>query len=148
MRAPRTLGVCNQGARVSSKLENIAQSPPPAAAAPAAAAACRVTLASPAFSFPIQADADALAECPNYWVPRDVVEGRAPVVAAAEQAVQQLYRRLVKARLAPHDGCWEGAEFWCQVGAVSDGNARRWHAVPVRHRELAHRCRGAPLSSS
>lgn len=71
----------------------------------------------------VQADADALAECPNYWVPRDVVEGRAPALAAAEQVVQQLYRRLVKARLAPHDAHWAGAEFWCQVGAAGSWKA-------------------------
>ncbi|PRW61039.1 hypothetical protein C2E21_0196 [Chlorella sorokiniana] len=63
----------------------------------------------------VQADAAALAECPNYWVPRDVVEGREPAITAAEQIVQQLYRRLVAARLAPHADAFLGAEYWCQI---------------------------------
>lgn len=62
-----------------------------------------------------QADAAALAECPNYWVPRDVVEGREPAITAAEQIVQQLYQRLVAPRLAPHTDAFLGAEYWCQV---------------------------------
>ena len=62
-----------------------------------------------------QADAAALAECPNSWVPRDVVEGREPAITAAEQVVQQLYRRLVAPRLAPHADAFLGAEYWCQI---------------------------------
>lgn len=64
---------------------------------------------------PPQADAAALAECPNFWVPRDVLEGRAPALAATEQVVQALYARLVAARLAPLDDAFVGAEYWCQV---------------------------------
>lgn len=52
---------------------------------------------------------------PNFWVPRDVVEGREPAIAVAEQIVQQLYRRLVAAKLAPHDDAFIGAEYWCQI---------------------------------
>ncbi len=80
----------------------------------------------------LQADADALAECPNYWVPREVVEGSAPAVSVAEQAVQQLYRRLVQAQLAPHEGTWQGAEYWCQVIAIEQATATQLSAGSVK----------------
>ena len=48
------------------------------------------------------------------------MESAAPALAAAEQVVQQLYRRLVKAQLAVHglEAAWHGAEYWCQVCVV------------------------------
>ena len=65
-----------------------------------------------------QADADALADCPNFWVPRKMVEGAAPALTAAEQVVQALYARLVGRQLQPWGaGGWRGAEYWCQVRA-------------------------------
>lgn len=81
----------------------------------AAAAAAADQVCSPAAQHLSQADAAALAECPNYWVPRDVVEGREPAITAAEQIVQQLYRRLVAPQLAPHADAFLGAEYWCQI---------------------------------
>lgn len=62
-----------------------------------------------------QADADALADLPNLWVQRKVVEGAEPALTVAEQAVQQLYRSLVGLQLAPPPGSWQGVEYWCQV---------------------------------
>ena len=66
----------------------------------------------------LQADAQALSECPNYWVPRDVVEGRQPALTAAEQVVQHLFRQMAKGQLAAHDASWTGAEYWCQVSGT------------------------------
>lgn len=77
-----------------------------------------------------QADAPALAECPNYWVPRAVVEGQEPAATAAEQVVQHLYRRLAAEQLGPHGADFVGAEYWCQVGACG-GGGRQPAAVPA-----------------
>ncbi|KAI3427206.1 hypothetical protein D9Q98_007142 [Chlorella vulgaris] len=63
----------------------------------------------------LEADADALADLPNLWVQRKVVEGAEPALTVAEQAVQQLYRSLVGLQLAPPPGSWQGVEYWCQV---------------------------------
>ncbi|KAL4441856.1 hypothetical protein ABPG77_003772 [Micractinium sp. CCAP 211/92] len=94
----------------------------------------------------VQADADALAECPNYWVPMDVVEGRAPALAAAEQVVQHLYRRLVKARLDPHDVRSGGAEFWCQI--YEGGRGLGFHFDKDEHAMKQHGRMANPILSS
>lgn len=86
-----------------------------------------------------QADAAALAECPNYWVPRDVVEGREPAITAAEQIVQQLYRRLVAPQLAPHADTFLGAEYWCQI--YERGRGLGFHYDKVRQRSRVGQCR-------
>lgn len=78
----------------------------------------------------LQADAAALADCPNFWVPREVVEGRAPALAAAEQVVQALFTRLVASRLAPHSDSFVGAEYWCQV--YEGGRGLGFHFDKVR----------------
>lgn len=53
-----------------------------------------------------------------------MVEGSAPALTAAEQAVQQLYRRLVGAQLLPPGDSWRGAEYWCQVRPSGWGGGR------------------------
>ena len=72
-----------------------------------------------------QVDALALSRCPNYWVPRAVVEGLQPAVTAAEQVVRQLWSRMACDALREPDATgWTGAEYWCQ-------------ASPRQHRRLA-----------
>ncbi len=61
---------------------------------------------------PLQESADALAECPNYWIPRDIVEaGAAAARSPAEAAVAHLHG-LIKHRLPD---AWSGAEYWVQA---------------------------------
>jgi len=65
-----------------------------------------------AFLMKSQDEADALSECPNFWVPRDVIDGAIFLTATpAEAAVAHLHE-LVHDSL-PHD--WSGAEYWVQV---------------------------------
>ena len=68
-----------------------------------------------------QAEAQALSEQPNYWLPLEALarqEGGQPRPTAAERAVRHLYRALVAERLAG-DPRWRpgaaGAEYWVQV---------------------------------
>lgn len=57
----------------------------------------------------LQFNATAIAECPNYWLPREDIEaGRCRT--AAEQAVAHLHTCL-RGRLPER---WMGAEFWVQ----------------------------------
>ena len=59
---------------------------------------------------PTAGDASALAECPNYWLPRADIEARR-CATAAEQAIVHLYRACLR-QLLPER--WGGAEFWVQ----------------------------------
>ena len=52
-----------------------------------------------------------LSHCPNYWVPRDVIESGSGATTA-EAAVCSLHDHIVGPTL-PHD--WAGAEYWVQV---------------------------------
>lgn len=71
-------------------------------------------------------------------MPRDVVKGREPAITAAEQIVQQLYRRLVAPRLAPHADTFLGAEYWCQI--YERGRGLGFHYDKVRQQSRAGQC--------
>lgn len=69
-----------------------------------------------------QADADSLTRCPNYWVPREVVEADvARCRTVAEEAVCHLFRTCLRGRLPK--GGWEGAELWVQSYQAGRGLA-------------------------
>jgi hypothetical protein len=101
--------------------------PPPCWSACRSAAAARRApppppdaLAAHAAPLPPQAAADALAEQPNYWVPRAALEAPAPGAPPAEAAAAALLA-LVRAQLPP--GGWAGAEYWVQTYAGGRGLA-------------------------
>ncbi len=105
----------------------VAPCPPPCwSACRSAAAARRAAAAAPARSpltaapLPPQAAADALAEQPNYWVPRAALEAPPPSAPPAEAAAAALLA-LVHAQLSP--GSWAGAEYWVQTYAGGRGLA-------------------------
>lgn len=60
----------------------------------------------------MQSSAQAISECPNFWVPREAIE-EGQCLTAAEEVAVQLHRRLLKSRLPPEG--WAGAEYWVQV---------------------------------
>lgn len=66
-----------------------------------------------------QTEAEKLAECPNYWVPRERVDGKAagtPLVGLGEIASADLYDRVLRGLLEPGFGeSWGGCEYWTQV---------------------------------
>lgn len=69
----------------------------------------------------LQGDADRLAECPNFWIPREAVEGGdGTATSAAEAAVGRLHE-LIKDRLPQ---AWSGAEYWVQESASSEREPR------------------------
>ena len=39
-------------------------------------------------------DAHAVAACPNYWTPKDVVTDESPAKCRMEQAIQTVYKRV------------------------------------------------------
>jgi hypothetical protein len=77
----------------------------------------------------LQESADALAECPNYWIPRDVVEaGAAAARSPAERAVARLHE-LVQHSLPD---AWSGAEYWVQASDTCRHTAARPDALRTR----------------
>jgi hypothetical protein len=94
----------------------------------------------------LQVDADALAACPNYWVPREVVEGAGPALTAAEQAVAALWRAAAAPPLAELGEAWQGAEYWCQV--YEGGRGLGFHFDKDEHAMAAHGRMATPLLSS
>lgn len=59
----------------------------------------------------MQADAGKIAECPNYWFQRELIEaGECKTVA--EEAIVHLYKSCLQGRLPDS---WAGAEWWVQV---------------------------------
>ena len=66
----------------------------------------------------LRAAAAGVAAAPNFWVPRAAIEaGPAAARTAADRAVAELYRRVMRPRLP---GDWAGAEYWVQVGVRVD----------------------------
>jgi len=73
------------------------------------------------------AESDAMACCtPNFWMPREAIEGR-ECRTQAEQAVCSLHERVLSTLLPP---CWTGVEWWCQVYTEpGKGLAFHWDKV-------------------
>ena len=74
-------------------------------------------------------DANGIASCPNYWVPRDVIEKAdasesieevEDIRTLGEEVVVSAFRRVFK-DLLPEN--WTGAEWWCQVKDAQTGMA-------------------------
>ncbi|KAK9806368.1 hypothetical protein WJX72_011734 [[Myrmecia] bisecta] len=84
------------------------------------ATVCQKVLPSELFC-QIAADADAIAEAPNFWMPKAaILPGSRTVRTIGEQVIAQVYDHVLRSHL-PCD--WEGAEWWVQVYQPGKGLA-------------------------
>lgn len=119
----------------------------------------------------LRRDAEGLACCSNFWIPRAVLEGKEPPLAAFEQAAAELAKRCLRRRrkekknaaLHPILSIFndddeselvvEGAEAWCQVYEGGRGlgefrflkEAERGKKKAERKKKLSHKHTHTPF---